>query len=189
MDKEEKRNISVIKDIDGHSIVVINDIIFKGKRNINWKDVEEYLKRYVGEFYEVAETKDIVYIGRDLPDEYAHSNYTNSLKGLNVKAKANAVQSIPQLIQGAFGKNFRENYANKHIRDAKYGWFRFSSRFALPIYNDNEEIIRYNIFNASLLVRCAIDGKMYLYDIIDIKKKRATSSADIIGLPSKKPIS
>ena len=40
MNKEEKRNISVIKDIDGHSIVVINDIIFKGKRNINWKDVE-----------------------------------------------------------------------------------------------------------------------------------------------------
>lgn len=27
-----KRNISVIKDAEGHNIVVINDIIFKGKK-------------------------------------------------------------------------------------------------------------------------------------------------------------
>ena len=42
--KKNKRNVSVIQDIDGNNIVVINDIIFKGKRSINWKDVREYLK-------------------------------------------------------------------------------------------------------------------------------------------------
>nr|MCR5673101.1 helix-turn-helix domain-containing protein [Lachnospiraceae bacterium] len=39
---ETKRNISVILDADGNKIVVINDIVFKGKRSISWKEVEKY---------------------------------------------------------------------------------------------------------------------------------------------------
>ena len=34
-------NYSVIRDVDGSSIVVINDIRFRGKRKINWSEVEE----------------------------------------------------------------------------------------------------------------------------------------------------
>ena len=45
-----ERNISVIKDVDGNSIVMINDIRFKGKRKIDWDDVEQYLRQYIGEF-------------------------------------------------------------------------------------------------------------------------------------------
>ena len=43
-----KRNVSVIQDVDGNNIVIINDIRFKGKRSVDWKDVREYLKEYVG---------------------------------------------------------------------------------------------------------------------------------------------
>ncbi|SFA99753.1 hypothetical protein SAMN05216249_106138 [Acetitomaculum ruminis DSM 5522] len=51
MEKENKtRNVSVIKDADGNNIVMINDIIFKGKRSLNWEDAEQYLKDYVGNF-------------------------------------------------------------------------------------------------------------------------------------------
>ena len=38
-----KRNVSVIQDIDGNNIVMINDIAFKGKRSVEWSDVEKYL--------------------------------------------------------------------------------------------------------------------------------------------------
>ena len=38
------KKISVISDLDGKKIVVISDIRFKGKRNINWEEVEQYLK-------------------------------------------------------------------------------------------------------------------------------------------------
>ena len=48
---KEKRNVSVIQDVDGNNIVIINDIRFKGKRSLNWDDVEEYLWSYVGDFY------------------------------------------------------------------------------------------------------------------------------------------
>ena len=45
-----ERNISVIKDVNGNQIVVINDIRFKGRQNIDWNEVEQYLNQYVGEF-------------------------------------------------------------------------------------------------------------------------------------------
>ena len=60
-----RTSYSVIKDADGRNIVIINDIRFRGKRNIDWKEVEEYLKQYIDEFYEIADTKDIVYVGND----------------------------------------------------------------------------------------------------------------------------
>ena len=166
-----KRNVNIITDIDGNRIVVINDIIFKGKRNVNWNDVEDYLKKYVGEFYEIAETNDIIYIGSDLPDEYSYSNYTHRLKGTSAKAKANAAQGLPEMIEIAKGKIYEKNRKNKHSRDAQLGWYRYESRFALPVFNEVDEVERYNIFHVLMLMRYAKDGKMYLYDIIDIKKE------------------
>lgn len=165
------RNVNIINGLEGHQIVLINDIRFKGKHSINWDDVKSYLERYIGEFYEIASTEDIVYIGNDLPDEYTGSKYTYKLKGANAKAKANASQGIPELLEIAEGKHFRENRGDKHIKSAKNGWYRYDSRFALPIYDDNGEVNRYNVFHASMLIRHAYDGKLYLYDIIDIKKE------------------
>ena len=163
--------MKVITDLDGNKIVVVNDIIFKGKRNVNWKDVEEYLKKYVGEFYEIADTKEIIYIGSDLPDEYANSNYTHRLKGASAKAKANAAQGLPEMIEIATGKQFEENRKEKHNKDAQYGWYRYESRFALPVLNENGEVERYNVFHVLMLMRHAKDDKIYLYDIMEIKKE------------------
>ena len=48
------------------------------------------------------------------------------------------------------------------------GWYRYDSKFALPVYDDKGELERYNIFHASMLVRHSNDGKLYLYDVIDM---------------------
>ncbi len=63
-------NVSVIQDADGNNIVMINDIAFKGKRSMNWDDVKEYLKEFVGNNYTIAGSNEVVYIGTDLPDDY-----------------------------------------------------------------------------------------------------------------------
>ena len=47
------KNINIIRDLDGKRFVLINDIRFKGKRK-DWKNVEEYLKEYIGSFYEIC---------------------------------------------------------------------------------------------------------------------------------------
>ena len=169
--KNIKRNVSVIQDLEGNNIVVINDIVFKGKRSIEWSDVEKYLRQYVGDFYQIAENGDIVYIGTDLPDEYSRSNYTKHLKGAIAKAKANAAQAIPEMIEIATSKTYEYNKKDKHNRQAKNGWYRYDTKFALPVYSEDGNIERYNIFSARLLIRHASSGKMYLYDILEIKRK------------------
>ena len=87
-----------------------------------------------------------------------------SITGAHAKAKANAVQGLPELIEIADGKKFTENYKEKHTIDAMYGWYRYESRFALPVFNEVGEIERYNVFHASMLIRCANDGKMHLHE-------------------------
>lgn len=169
------RSVSIITEADGNKIVLINDIRFKAKRREDWKDVETYLKEYVEKFYEISETSEKIFISTDFPDEYSNSESRMSLKGAVAKAKANAVQGIPELIQIAKNREFSENAKKKHEKDAKYGWYRYDVRFALPVYDDKTgQVIRYNIFSARMLVRHDEDGKKYLYDLLAIKKETSS---------------
>ena len=118
-----QRKVNVVDDLDGNKIVFIRDIVFKGKRSVEWSDVEAYLKRFVGEEHIVEDTGDLVQIGPDLPDEYTHSNYTMLLRGANAKAKANAAQGIPEMLLIANEREFEENRKDKHSKNAKYGWW------------------------------------------------------------------
>ena len=171
-EKTESKNVKIIVDTDGKKIVLINDIRFRGKKREEWKEIEKYLIEYVGKCYEIVESAEKIYIDSDFPDEYANSESRIALKGPVSKAKANASQGIPELIQIASNETFEENDKKKHVKDAKYGWYRYDVRFALPIYSDiSGALERYNIYSAKMLVRHADDGKKYLYDILEIKKE------------------
>ena len=67
------------------------------------------MKRYIGNFYEVKEYGDIVYIPGDFPDEYAESKYTKSLRGALAKVKANAAQVIGEMLENAKNRRWVEN--------------------------------------------------------------------------------
>ena len=105
-----EKKVDIIKGVDGKSIVVINDLRFKGRRNVDWNVVEDCLKGYIGECAEITETSDIVYIGTDFPDEFAHSKDTKALRGANMYAKANSASVIKEMIVIATNKAFAENY-------------------------------------------------------------------------------
>lgn len=162
--------ISVITDLDGSPIVLINDIRFKSRRGIKWDDIEKYLKEYIGEYFEITETAEKVYIDPDFPDEFSHSNDTKQLKGANKKAKANLASAIGEIIQIASDKTHELDYNHKHGIKAKFGWYRYNVRFGLAVYNEKEDLERYNIFSARMLARCDADGKLYLYDLVRTKK-------------------
>ena len=66
---------------------------------------------------------------------------------------------------------FRMNYSPKHNADAKFGWYRYDTRFAIPVYDDAGELTKYNVFKSRILVRHAKDIKLYLYDILRNKKE------------------
>lgn len=167
------RNVSIITDTEGNKIVVINDIRFKGKRNIDWDEIKLYLKNYVGDFYEISESAEKVYIGNDFVNEFPKSESRIALAGARAKAKANSATAIPELIQIATNSNWEKNYKDKHKKRAKYGWYRYDIRFALPVY-ENSILTGYNIFTGQLLVNHAENGKKYLYDILGIKKETSS---------------
>ena len=166
-----ERKINVIENLDGKKTVFIQDTMFKGRRAIQWNDVETYLEQDIHEIYTIAETGEEIYIGSELPSEYTRSIYTRNLKGGIAKAKANAAQGIPELIEIATNESFEDNRKRKHRKDAKFGWYRYDTRFALPVFDENGEIERYNVFKALILIRHAENGKKYLYDILEIKKE------------------
>lgn len=134
-----EKNLSIIKDHEGKKLVIINDIRFKGKKREEWDEIEKYL---------------------DFPDEFTHGKDKTVLNGPNLKAKANASLIIKDLVQIATNKSYAVDYNEKHKKKAQYGWYRYDTRLALPIYNDDGELIRYNIFKLRMLVRHDSDGKM-----------------------------
>lgn len=174
--QSEDGKISIVRDADGKNIVIINDIRFRGKRKMSWKEVEEFLKEYVKTYYEIEAYSEKIYIGTDFPGEYAHSKDTKALAGANAKVKANAAQAIGELIRTAVNKSESEDYGGRHGNRAQNGWYRYDVRFGLPVYNQEGKLERYNIFSARMLVRCDADGKLYLYDIVRTKKETSTPS-------------
>ena len=105
-------------DEEGRKIVVINDIRFKGKTVKEWDEIEKFLYEYVGKFYEIEETAEKIYIGKDFPDEFVHGKDKTVLKGPNLKAKANISQAVGELIQIATNKSSAEDYGEKHGKKA-----------------------------------------------------------------------
>lgn len=171
----ENRNVSIITDENENQIVIINDRKFKGLSKDDWEQIEIYLKGYISDCYEITETLDAIYIGTDFPSEYAGSKSRIALKGARKKAKASASHGIPELIKIANNPRWEENREEKHKKDAKYGWYRYDIRFAIPVYDDKTGFLdRYNIFVAILLVKHSEDGNKYLHDITTIKKETSS---------------
>lgn len=54
------RNVEIVQDANGKWIIMIKEILFKGRQKIQWDEVEVYAKQYVGKCIEVAETGDIM---------------------------------------------------------------------------------------------------------------------------------
>lgn len=171
---EKNKHVSIIQDEQGKNIAIINDIRFKSRRNIDWDKVEEYLKEYIGSCYEITETSEKVYIGVDFPDEFCHSMDKIRLKGPNERAKANITPAIGELVQIATNKAEFEDYGHKHKTKAKLGWYRYDTRFGIPVYNEAGILERYNIFSSRMLVRCDANGKLYLYDFVRTKKETSS---------------
>lgn len=154
-------------------MVRIEHQIFLGKQNIPWKEVETYLKQYVGKTFAVKEYSDEIIIAGSFPNEYIASKYSQRLKGAVAKAKANVVQGLERLIQEATNRRYTPNKAEKHKKDAKYGWYRYDVKFELFVRAEEETVVRRNLYKGTMVVRIN-DAGLFLHDIINIKKEART---------------
>lgn len=168
-----------IRTANGNDIVWIEDNIMKeNKGEPTHQFIANYIAEHIGEVYTIIESGQGVYIGKDLPGEYTQSKYTTNILKNNsriLKAKNRAAASLGEMIE--IGTNRRwEKTKHPNSKDAKYGMYRYDTRFGFPVTNRNGEITHVNVYNAELLIRNASDGKKYLYDIVNIKKDTASSA-------------
>lgn len=162
--------VNILEDSNHNQIVQINKIVFNGKQHIDWKAVEEYALRYINEICVIRLDGAPIHIDRKFADEFTGSIDTKRLRGASAKAKANAIQGIKELLEIGNNPRHIHNYEKKHEHDARLGWYRYDSRFSLPVC-ENQKIIRYNVFKITMLIRQAEDGRKYLYDMVNIKKE------------------
>ena len=110
-----------------------------------------------------------VYIGKDLPNEYTHSKTTERLGKERRFAKQKAAPGIGEMVEIATNERWESPvHKEKHAIDAKYGFYKYDTRFAV---NGREG--EYEIYDAELVIRHDEDGKLYLYDVQGIKKDTA----------------
>ena len=132
---------------------------------------------HIGDVYTIIESGQKVYIGEDLPGEYTQSEYTKAILRNNpsiTKAKNRASANIGEMVEIATNRRW-EKTKHTNSKDAKYGMYRYDTRFGFPLKNNHGEVVGANIYNAELLIRNASDGRKYLYDIVRIKKDIAAS--------------
>lgn len=67
------------------------------------------------------------------------------------------------MIEIATNKQFVSNKKKKHVNFAKNGWYRYDTRFALHVYNEGGELVRYNMWSATLIANTSQVNPNYIY--------------------------
>ena len=163
-----------IKNIDGRLMTVIDT----QNDTRDFKAAEAYLKTLVNTdhpFSTILMDAQPVFVGKDLPGEYRSSEYTKTMKPALRKIKMQAATNLDEMLLLAENGEWRENVKPKHAKDARNGWYRYDTEFAIPILNAKKAVDHYTVYGGTLLIRNDADGKSYLYDLLDVEKKKVIS--------------
>ena len=164
-----------IRQLDGKTTVVLDT----QNDTRDYKAAETYLKTLVNTakpFSTILTDALPVYIGKDLPREYKGSEYTLGMNRALREVKMQAATNLDEMLLLAENGEWRENVKDKHRRDAQNGWYRYETQFAVPVLNAKKAVDHYTVYSGTLLIRNDADGKSYLYDMIDVEKKKVISS-------------
>ena len=165
-----------IREIGGKVMPVLDT----QKDTRDYSAAEAYLKTLVDTehpFSTILMDAQPVYIGRDLPGEYKGSDYTYGLNRAMRQVKMQAATNLDEMLLLAENGEWRENIKEKHKVDAKNGWYRYSTQFAVPVLDIKKTVDHYTVYSGTLLIRNDADGKSYLYDLLDIKKEKVISTS------------
>ena len=165
-----------IREIAGKVMPVLDT----QKDTRNYSVAEAYLKTLVDTehpFSTILMDAQPVYIGKDLPGEYRSSEYTKGMEAKLRSVKMQAATNLDEMLLLAENGEWHENIKEKHKVDAKNGWYRYSTQFAVPVLDMKKTVDHYTVYSGTLLIRNDADGKSYLYDLLDIKKEKVISTA------------
>ncbi len=172
-------------------VVWIDDDVLKGSTKPTHQAVADYLAQHIGEVYTIIESGQNVYLGEDLPSEYTQSEYTKQLLKIPriLKAKNKALPNLGEMIEIATNRRWSKDKGSGN-KDAKYGVYKYSTRFAFPTRNNKGNIVGANAYDATLVIINSSDGKKYLYDVVTIKKNTSVSVelSNRVSIPAQRQV-
>lgn len=143
-------------------------IIDKDFDNMDFKTINKETVKNInsqrGEVYKITETNNSVIIDKKTSKEYTFSKYSRKLDAENKKVKGILSKYLNEIISNSFDRRFVNYKKAKHVKDAKYGFYRYKIVFSI------KDDVKENIYEAVVLIRNDANTKKYLYDILDIKK-------------------
>lgn len=143
-------------------------IIDKDFDNMDFKTINKETVKNInsqrGEVYKITETNNSVIIDKKTSKEYTFSKYSRKLDAENKKVKGILSKYLKEIISNFFDRRFVNYKKAKHVKDAKYGFYRYKIVFSI------KDDVKENIYEAVVLIRNDANTKKYLYDILDIKK-------------------
>ena len=143
-------------------------IIDKDFDNMDFKTINKETVKNInsqrGEVYKITETNNSVIIDKKTSKEYTFSKYSRKLDAENKKVKGILSKYLKEIISNSFDRRFVNYKKAKHVKDAKYGFYRYKIVFSI------KDVVKENIYEAVVLIRNDANTKKYLYDILDIKK-------------------
>ena len=143
-------------------------IIDKDFDNMDFKTINKETVKNInsqrGEVYKITETNNSVIIDKKTSKEYTFSKYSRKLDAENKKVKGILSKYLKEIISNSFDRRFVNYKKAKHVKDAKYGFYRYKIVFSI------KDDVKENIYEAVVLIRNDANTKKYLYDILDIKK-------------------
>lgn len=165
-----------IKYANGNAVVWIEDDVLKGNKLPVHQAVANYLVHHIGDVYTIIESGQKVYLGKNLPSEYTQSEYTKKLlkKPGILKAKNKALPNLGEMIEIATNRRWAKDKGSGK-KDAKYGVYKYDTRFAFPVLDSKGNKVRAKAYDATLVIINSSDGKKYLYDLVTIKENTSVS--------------
>lgn len=136
--------------------------------NIDFKSINKEtiknIKKQKGFTYKIEETNNNIIIDKKTSKEYSFSKSSQRLDLNDKKIKLILSKYLKEIINNSGDRKFVNYKKKKHIKDAKYGFYRYKITFS--ILNKGVE----DLYEAIVLIRNDANTKKYLYDILNIKK-------------------
>lgn len=160
--------------------------VLEGKFDNDRKAVYTYLQGLVSDnaFSTVLADAQEVYIGKDLPGEYTQSESTKALFDRMKRDKFRAAHILDDMLLIGENVQWAEDKGSKHGKAAKNGWYYYTTRFAVPVFERDGSVREYTRYSAQLVVRNDADGKSYLYDVTNIQRESTGIAANGFAEPS-----
>ncbi len=154
--------------------IKINENIFENNngKSIN-QTIKEYLENHIGDVYTIIESGQKVYLGEDLPGEYAYSKSAQSLPTTKKLAKGRAVTNLKEIVENSTNRKWEPYKHESHKVNAKYGFYKYDTTFSFN-HNGQEKV-----YTGTVLIRNDANEKKYLYDILNLKPQKK-----LVNLPS-----